>query len=65
MIVSLTCPERIRWHVFISDIPGCFARIFEATDSHTLALSNGVVHETLVLTDHLALGVFNRTGILF
>ena len=38
---------------------------FEATDSHTLALSNGVVHQTLMLTDHLALGIFNRTGILF
>ncbi len=55
--------QYVALYVFIHHIPRGFIAVFQATDAQTFTLTQCVVHQTLMLTNHLAVNGFNHTGL--
>ncbi len=55
--------QGVALHLFVHHVPGLLGRILHAADPQALALAQGVVHQTLVLADHLAIHGFDGAGL--
>ncbi|CSB21615.1 Uncharacterised protein [Vibrio cholerae] len=61
MIRALYRDEYVAFEIFIRHIPWLFAALFHTTNVQTFTLSESVVHQALVLTNHFAFRGFNFT----
>ena len=59
MIISLGNDERITLDVFFNDIPRRICAICQSANTQALALTDGVVHQSLVLPQRLSIYIFD------
>ncbi len=55
--------QHVAFDLFVDHIPGLFGGIFAPADTEPLALAQGVIHQTLMLADHLAIHGLDFTGL--
>ena len=63
MIVALGYPQDIARQIFIDHIPRCILMLRKPTDAEALALSNSVVHQTLMNAQCFAFKIVNFSGL--
>ena len=62
-MLALRHHQGVALDLFVDHIPGLFGGVFATTDAEPLALTQGVIHQALMLADHLAIHGFDGAGL--